>query len=109
MKIYLFIEWLPRRLLDKLFDYNKTNKEKFIGPEKCPVYLKLPWLRDISENCFERALKNATEKTSFATELRCIFSTRTILLPTPKDSRPAFSSSRVVYDFKWEYGFCYVQ
>ena len=53
----------PGRLLDKLFDYNNNNKEKFIGPEKCPVYLKLPWLGDISENYFEKALKNTTEKT----------------------------------------------
>ena len=53
----------PGRLLDKLFDYNNNNKEKFIGPEKCPVYLKLPWLGDISENYFEKALKNTMEKT----------------------------------------------
>ena len=65
-------------------------------------------LGDISENYFERALKNATEKTFFATKLRCIFSTRIILRPTPKDSLPAFSSSCVVYDFKCECGFCYV-
>ena len=43
----------PGRLLDKLFDYN-NDKEKFIGPEKCPVYLKLQWLGDISEGSQKR-------------------------------------------------------
>ena len=66
--------------------------------------MELLWLGDISENYFERALKNATEKTFFATKLRCIFSTRTIQPPTPKDSLPAFSSSCVVYDFKCKCG-----
>ena len=94
----------PERLLDKLFDYNKNNK-KFIGPEKCPVYLKLLWVGDISEIFFEKALKNATEKTFFSTKLYCIFSIRTILPPTPKDSLPAFSSSWIVYDFKCQVWF----
>ena len=65
-------------------------------------------LGDISENYFEKALKTTTEKTFFATKLRCIFSIKTILPPTPKDSLPAFSSSCVVYDFKCECGSRYV-
>ena len=44
----------------------------------------------------------------FATKFLCIFSIRTILPPTPKDSLPAFSSSCVVYDFKCECGSRYV-
>ena len=66
--------------------------------------MKLPWLGDISGNYLEWAPQNATEKAFFATKLRRIFSIRTILPPTPKDSLLAFSSSCVVYGFKCECG-----
>lgn len=98
----------PGRLLDKIFYQSNQVKEKFIGLEKCPVYLKLPWLGQISENYFEKTLKLVTEKTFFASKLRCIFSTRTILPPTPKESISAFSSSCVVYEFNCECGSRYV-
>ena len=93
------------RLLDKLFDYNNNNKKKFMGPEKCPVYLKLSWLGSISENYFER-LSKTPQKRHFSQQnsVVSIFSTRTILPSTPKDSLPAFSSSCVVYDVKYECG-----
>ena len=98
----------PGRLLDKLFYVDANDKEQFIGPQKCPVYLKLPWLGQISESYFERTLKNIIDKTFFIAKLRCVFSTKTILPPTPKESLPAFSSSCVVYDFNCECGSRYV-
>lgn len=92
----------PGRLLDKLFCSSSNNTDNFIGPQKCPVYLKLPWIGQIAETHYERELKNITEKTFRSAKLRCIFSTRTILAPTPKDSLPAFSTSSVIYEFKCE-------
>ena len=91
----------PGRLLDKLF-CNLDNNNPYFGPNKCPVYLKLPWIGPIAENHFQYALKNITERTFYAAKLRCIFSTRTILAPTPKDALPAFSTSSVIYEFKCE-------
>ena len=98
----------PAKLLDKLFHTITYNKEKPIGPQKCPVYLKLPWIGPISENYFSKALKQTIEKTFFAAHLRCIFSTKSILSPTPKDPLPASSSSCVVYEYKCECGARYV-
>ena len=47
----------PGRLLDKLFDNNNKNGGKFIGQQKCSVYLKLPWLGDISKIILNRLSK----------------------------------------------------
>ena len=96
----------PSRLLDKLFSFRE--KEIMIGPQKCPVYLKLPWIGQISESHFEKSLKNIIQKTFYSSKLRCIFSTKSILPSTPKDSLPALLSSNVVYEFKCECGARYV-
>lgn len=86
------------KFIEKLF-YSFDNNI-FVGSHKCPVYLNLPRIGLIAENNFERALKNTTERTFYAVKLRFIFWTSTILLPTPKDVLPAFSTSSVIYEFK---------
>ena len=83
------------RILDRAF--NQSEKDKPIGPAKCPVYLKLPWIGQISET-FGQSIKLITEQTFFVTRFVGIFSTKTILPPTHKECLPASSSSCVVYN-----------
>nr|WBB44924.1 reverse transcriptase [Chrysogorgia stellata] len=106
LKMIFLANGYPGRLLDKIF-MSRPILERLYGPNKCPVYLKLPWIGKISEH-FEKQLKVAIENTFLCSQLRCIFSTRTILPPTPKEVLPAFSSSSIIYEFKCECGSRYV-
>ena len=73
----------PEKILDRAF--NQSEKDKPIGPAKCPVYLKLPWIGQISET-FGQSIKLITEQTFFVARFVGIFSTKTILPPTHKES-----------------------
>ena len=99
-KIFLSNEY-PERLLDKVFLSTNIERNKPFGPAKCPVFLKLPWMGKAS-NDIEKETKNITEGLFFACNVVFIFSKRTILPPTPKESLPAQISSNVVYEFKCE-------
>ena len=61
----------PRDCMIKSAVSLRINKN-FIGQQKCPLYLKPPWMSPINENKFERALKNINERTFYAAKLRCI-------------------------------------
>ena len=54
--------------------------EKPIGPEKCPVYLKLPWIGN-------------------AVKPRVVYNTRVMLPSAKKDCVPTTQNSCVVYEF----------
>ena len=70
----------------KIALFNRKPKE---GQQKCPVYLKLPWIGKISLN-FEKQTKIAINRCYQAVEPHIIFTTRKILpaihrgvLPSP--------------------------
>ena len=54
--------------------------EKTIGPEKCPVYLKLPWTGNVSSK-FENQINNAIKSCFYAVKPRVVYSTR-VMLPS---------------------------
>ena len=62
----------PGRLLETLFFENTTVKETFFGPEKCLIYLPLPWIGNVSE-AFTGKIKLVTEGIFFANKVNCIF------------------------------------
>ena len=66
------------------------------GPQKCPVYLKLPWIGKISLN-FEKQTKIAINRCYQAAEHRIIFTTRKILPAVHKNVLPSLQQSMVVY------------
>ena len=43
--------FLSNGYLERTLDgaFNQSEKDKLSGPAKCPVYLTLPWIRQISE------------------------------------------------------------
>ena len=72
--------------------------EKTFGPEKCPVYLKLPWIGNVSSK-FENQINKAITSCFYAVKHRVIYSTRVMLPSAKKDSVPTTQKSCVVYKF----------
>ena len=79
----------------KIALFNRKPKE---GPQKCPVYLKLPWVGKIFLN-FEKQTKIAINRCYQAVEPRIIFTTRKILPAVYKDVLPSLQQSMVVYQY----------
>ena len=91
-------EWLPSELgkikfilqttgysehVIKLFKAKKIKQFQALpefGPEKCPVYLRLPWLGSVSTR-FEKHVKSAVKQCFSAVEPR-VFTLRFSWLPT---------------------------
>ena len=69
------------------------------GPERCPVYLRLPYLGPVMER-FDGALKTAVCKVYPSTTLRIVYQTRTLTSGIVKDSAPKCCTSRVIYKFR---------
>ena len=70
------------------------------GPEKCPVYLRIPWLGSVSTR-FENQVKSAVEQCFSTVEPRVVYSTNELLSATSKDVLPALQKSNVIYQFSW--------
>ena len=68
------------------------------GPEKCLVYLRLPWLSSVS-NRFEKQVKSAVKQCFSAVEPRVVYSTNELLPATNKYVLPALQKSNVIYQF----------
>ena len=73
-------------------------EEKTFGPEKCPVYLKLPWIGNVSSK-FENQINKAITSCFYAVKPRVVYSTRVMLPSAKKDSVPTTQKSCVVYEF----------
>ena len=68
------------------------------GLKKCPVYLKLPWIGNISLK-FEKQVKSNVQNCFRAVDPRVIFQTRKILPLTYKDAVPITHQSMVAYQY----------
>ena len=68
------------------------------GPQKCPIYLKLPWIGNISLK-FEKRVKSNVQNCFSAVEPRVIFHTRKILPSIHKDAVPTTQQCLVVYQY----------
>ena len=76
---------------------NQFRRPTQLGPKKCPVYLHLPWLGNVSMT-YEMQIKTAVKHSYFAVE-PCIVYTTTQLLPAAKKDLPALHQSNMVYQF----------
>ena len=88
---------------DVLISCIKQNLANFAaetpcGPEKCPVYLKLPWIGNVSSN-FENQINKAITSCFYAVKHRVVYSTKVMLPSAKKDSVPTTQKSCVVYEF----------
>ena len=79
----------------KISKFNSAKKE---GPQKCPVYLRLPWIGKVSQK-FEKLSKSAVNQCYGAVDPRVIFSTKKILPAVHKDVLPTTQQSMIVYQY----------
>ena len=80
---------------NKISRFNLEPKE---GPQKCPVYLKLPWIAKIFLK-FESEIKSAVQKCYGAVDLHVSFSRKKLLSAIHKDALPSTHQSLVVYKY----------
>ena len=74
---------------NKIVGFSADEK---IGPQKCPVYLKLPYIGNVSMR-FEKQIKKAITKCYATVSPRLVFSSRTIFPSIRKDSVPTTQNS----------------
>ena len=79
----------------KISSFRAPKRE---GPEKCPVYLKIPWIGNVSLK-YEKQTKNAVNKCFGSVFTRVIFLTRKMLPSIRKDRLPSIQRSNVVYKY----------
>ena len=77
---------------------NQFCRSTQLGPKKCPVYLHLPWLGNVSMR-YETQIKTAVKSCYFAIEPCIVYTTRQLLPAAKKDVLPAFHQSNIVYQF----------
>jgi hypothetical protein len=69
------------------------------GPDKCPVYLRLPYIGHVSKR-FEKQVTDIVGKAFGSVRLRVMFKTTKPLSGTPKDFSPIQENNNVIYHFK---------
>ena len=70
------------------------------GPEKCPVYLKLPWICNVSSK-FEMQIYKTITSCFYAVNFCVVYSTRVMLPSVIKDSVPTAQTNCVIYEFSF--------
>ena len=104
------IEFIVKMFLDlgyPEFEINNTikkclelsNNPRVFGPEKCPVYLRLPYIGNVSGR-FEKQLRDIVGKTYGSVRLRTVYKTRKLLTGINKDVSPTHDKNNVIYKFK---------
>ena len=78
---------------------SSLSAERRFGPQKCPVYVRLPWKGQISLQ-LERQIKSVVSDCFKAADLRVIHVTRSLLSPCYKDVLPSNSLNNVIYKYK---------
>ena len=99
-----FPEDIVRSLIrDKIVHFHKT---KVASAQKCPIYLRLHWLGDISD-CFAYQISACVRKFYFSSNLCVVFRTRTAL-PSERCSPHPQHSSALIYSFGCVCGLKYI-
>ena len=77
---------------------NQFRRPTELGPNKCPVYLHLPWLGNVSMR-YEMQIKTAIKRCCIAAKPCIVYTTRQLLPATKKDVLTALHQSNIVYQF----------
>ena len=85
-----------RRFLHKFL----TAKDEWkMGPEKCPIYIKIPWKGKMSQR-YEEQIKRCVSDTYLAVRPRVIFTSRRPIPAVQKDVLPASKLRNIIYEFE---------
>ena len=69
------------------------------GPEKCPVYLRVPWIGKSSTN-LQKEVKIAVESCYGSVSTRLVLTSKRMLPLARKDVLPAIQKSFAIYEYK---------
>ena len=81
---------------------------KRFGPEKCPMYLRVPWMDKPSPNS-EKEVKTVVESCYGSVSTRLVFASRRMLPVARKDVLPTTQKSSVIYEYKCHCDSLYVK
>ena len=91
----------PGNVLDKYITATPQTMDRFIGPSRCPVTIRLPWMGN-KAGLFEKKIRDAVRGAYFATKLYFVYSTARAF-GRVKDRLPTPSMSNVVYKFECQH------
>ena len=77
---------------------NQFRRSSQLGPKKCPVYLRWPWLGNVSTR-YEMQIKTAVKRCYFAVEPCIVYATRQLLPAAKKCVLPVLHQGNIVYQF----------
>lgn len=88
----------PEDILVWLFMHRISifNSSPMQSPDKCPIYLKLPWENKSSQSLVDQ-IKSYISECYLATKMWVVFSASCVLPSFQKDKRCPFSNGSVVY------------
>ena len=91
----------PENVINSAFKQKlqQLNSNPVHTVTKCPVYLHIPWIGDVSTK-FEKQITSAVKRCFFSVEPRVVFTTRQLLPATKKDVLPSHQHSNLIYQFK---------
>ena len=98
IKLLLDKNGYPQELVNKTISNHikNLNKRKLLGPQKCELTLKLPFINSNSI-AFEKNIKQIIRNSYFASKPRIIFTSTPLVTPGGKNSIPKLKKSIVVY------------
>ena len=87
---------------------NQFARNIKFNPQKCPVYLRLPWLGNDSTHLIEQ-IKESIIYCFFVVNLRFVLKSNMVFPPNLTDSEPFHHKSILIYQFKSKCDICYIR
>jgi len=100
IKLLLNKNGYPQELVIKTIQLQLKNLDKIktIGPEKCTVTLKVPFINKSLE-ILEKKIKHLIRNTYHAAIPRVVFTSKPLLTPGGKDPVSIFNKSMIIYQY----------
>ena len=102
--MYTHSKRLPCTVTSKI----QTPPPKPYGPQRKPVFLKLPFISDKISRHIKSVCTNVTQRYFPALQPIVLHTTTTIPQKSPKDPLPKIAKSNVIYHFKCSCGSSYI-
>ena len=100
IRLILLENGYPEHAINSAFKrkLQQLNSNPVHTVEKCPVYLHIPWVGNVSMK-FEKQITSAVKRCFFFVKPGVIFNTRQLLPAIKKDVLPFHHHSNVIYQF----------
>ena len=97
----------PQSFISK-YNQSTASTEPYFGPDKKPIFLKVPFMGDSETLSFKRRLRHYTGAVYPAARPRVILNTTAVWSASLKDRIPAIGKSKIIYEFKCGCGSSYI-